>query len=310
MKPNCLEIAKAAGLGPGKTSGAEVLFLCPCHDDHDPSLKINPSKNAWTCHVCNKSGGAWQLAAFLARCDPSDKTGISAFLRKISISQVNGKSGKPVMTIFRYCDETRTELYQVVRSDWPDGSETFYQRHLDKRGNFIPNLKGVRPVLYRLPELISELKEKPAGQRTAYLAEGEKGVDALRERGLTATTNSGGAGKWLQEHTKELHQAGAETLVILADNGTASASHARKVARSCLAAGLKIKVPELPDLRPKGDVCDFFGAGHTKDQLEEIVRDTPEKTEADLLPAGRKKGDKESGSRKTRAKPVSMNFSG
>ena len=51
-------------------------------------------------------------------------------------------------------------------------------------------MKGVRRVLYRLPELLARPDEP------VYVVEGEKDADRLASMGLLATTNSGGAGKW------------------------------------------------------------------------------------------------------------------
>jgi hypothetical protein len=32
-----------------KRHGADLIGLCPFHDDHEPSLVITPSKNLWNC---------------------------------------------------------------------------------------------------------------------------------------------------------------------------------------------------------------------------------------------------------------------
>ncbi|MCC7106273.1 MAG: hypothetical protein IT307_14120, partial [Chloroflexi bacterium] len=53
---------------PGKTAvkrGDEILFLCPAHDDHEPSASWNPAKGVWHCHACAAGGGAKDLALLL-----------------------------------------------------------------------------------------------------------------------------------------------------------------------------------------------------------------------------------------------------
>ena len=35
-----------------KRHGADLLGLCPFHDDHEPSLVISPKKNLWHCLGC------------------------------------------------------------------------------------------------------------------------------------------------------------------------------------------------------------------------------------------------------------------
>ena len=84
MRPKftCPQIARAKLGSPAKTSGAELLFHCPNHDDRRPSLSVNPAKNVWLCGPCGASGGPWALAAFLAHVDAADKRAVISALRK------------------------------------------------------------------------------------------------------------------------------------------------------------------------------------------------------------------------------------
>jgi DNA primase len=46
--------------------GADLIGLCPFHEDHDPSLIITPSKNLWHClGACNQGGSVidWVMKA-------------------------------------------------------------------------------------------------------------------------------------------------------------------------------------------------------------------------------------------------------
>ncbi len=46
-------------LGPApKRSGRLLLWLCPFHEDHDPSLQVDPAKRRWKCWPCNLGGDA------------------------------------------------------------------------------------------------------------------------------------------------------------------------------------------------------------------------------------------------------------
>jgi putative DNA primase/helicase len=49
----------------GRQSGAEVLFLAPCHDDHRPSARYRPNKQTWYCDPCGTGGGLLSLAKLL-----------------------------------------------------------------------------------------------------------------------------------------------------------------------------------------------------------------------------------------------------
>jgi DNA primase len=46
-------------LGPAlKRSGPRLLWRCPFHDDHDPSLQVDPAERRWKCWPCDLGGDA------------------------------------------------------------------------------------------------------------------------------------------------------------------------------------------------------------------------------------------------------------
>ncbi len=67
MSVSCYRIASAAGLSPPKHSGG-ILYLCPIHDDTDPSLSIEEGR--WYCHGCQTGGNYWKFVGFLNRWNP------------------------------------------------------------------------------------------------------------------------------------------------------------------------------------------------------------------------------------------------
>jgi hypothetical protein len=91
----CVEVANSAALGPGKKSGAEILFKCPHHENRDPKLNISEAKNCWTCFVCDKSGNAWALAAFIAGVSPDDKRAVTAWLKNHGLLNGNQDRQNP-----------------------------------------------------------------------------------------------------------------------------------------------------------------------------------------------------------------------
>ena len=49
-----------------KRHGADLLGLCPFHDDREPSLVISPAKNLWHCLGACQAGGSvidWVIRA-------------------------------------------------------------------------------------------------------------------------------------------------------------------------------------------------------------------------------------------------------
>lgn len=55
-----LDVASRLGLGEPERRGREYVVRCPLHDDHDPSLRLNPDKGppggVWRCWPCGKGG--------------------------------------------------------------------------------------------------------------------------------------------------------------------------------------------------------------------------------------------------------------
>src|SRR5262249_48146920 len=102
----------------------------------------------------------------------------------------------PILRTFPYRDENNVLLFEVVRFDVTDPAARFKQRRPDGKGGWIWNTKGVRKVLYRLPQLIAAVK---AGERI-ILTEGESDANTAVALGYTATTNPGGINKWRPEY--------------------------------------------------------------------------------------------------------------
>ena len=129
-------------------------------------------------------------------------------------------------------------------------------------------MQGVRRVLYKLPGLVATPRDIPV-----YIVEGEKDADRLWSLGLPATTNPGGAGKWLPEFNESLR---GRPVGILPDNDEAGRRHAQKVAESLCNVAACVKIVELPGLPHKGDVSDWLDAGHKFGEISILYDETPE----------------------------------
>ena len=42
-------------------AGSSFKAVCPFHDDHNPSLHINPQKKVFRCYVCNTGGSVFDF---------------------------------------------------------------------------------------------------------------------------------------------------------------------------------------------------------------------------------------------------------
>jgi 5S rRNA maturation endonuclease (ribonuclease M5) len=172
---------------------------------------------------------------------------------------------KVIAATYDYLDESGNLLYQVVRYEPKD----FRQRRPDGKGGWIWNTKGIEPVPYRLPEVLAAIKEG----KTVFIVEGEKDADNLVKAGLAATCNHGGAGKWTEHHSRYFPPG--TKVVIIPDNDKPGLEHAEKIAGALAARKCEVKIVELPGIALKGDVSDWLFAGHTAEELMELVNAVP-----------------------------------
>lgn len=118
-----------------------------------------------------------------------------------------GLTNKKIVQKYEYKDEKDKLLFECIRFE----PKAFRQRRLDGKGGYIWNLKGIRRVLYRLPELI-------AGKGPVFICEGEKDVDNLRLLRLTATCCPMGASKWKKEEREYNPFLKRRSVIIIPDN--------------------------------------------------------------------------------------------
>lgn len=178
--------------------------------------------------------------------------------------------------IFDYTDGGEL-IYQVVKFR----PKTFRQRRPDGNGGWTWNLKGITPFLYGRDELKAA---DPA--ETAFVVEGEKDVDRLREWGLVATSNPMGALKWRDHYSEDLR---GRHVVIVPDhdpadkkNGTRKGwEHAEQVARSVAPLAASVRVLKLPDLAEGQDISDWLNRGHSIEELKRLATEAREWRSAD-----------------------------
>jgi len=142
---------------------------------------------------------------------------------------------KRIEKTYDYTDEEGELLFQVVRYE----PKAFIQRRPDGAGKWIWDMKGVRRVLYRLPELIKS-------DGSVFICEGEKDVDSLREWSLTATTCPMGAEKWKSQEREYNRYLKGRDIIIIPDNDEEGERHLNQVASSLQGLARNINVLRLP----------------------------------------------------------------
>lgn len=239
--------------------------LCPSHKDRTASLSVKAGADGRVLLHCH------------AGCPPAtilEAIGLSMsdLFTKPDLTLSNGNGADPkavhdrgkMVAKYDYTDADGKLLFQVCRYE-PKG---FAQRR-PENGKWAYGLGELPRVLYHLPAVI----EAVAMKKDVFLVEGEKDADTLSEMGYVATTNPMGAGKWRPEYTETL--AGG-SVIILPDNDEPGRLHAEIVAAELAQKGSTVKVVNLPNLPPKGDVTDYVKSSEdSMDRFWTIISNTP-----------------------------------
>jgi DNA primase len=76
-----------------KRHGADLIGLCPFHEDHSPSLVISPKKNLWNCLGACRQGG--DVIAWVMRAEGISFRHAVELLREDHLPLVAHSNGKP-----------------------------------------------------------------------------------------------------------------------------------------------------------------------------------------------------------------------
>lgn len=189
---------------------------CPAHEDVKASLSVTESAEGRILLKC------------FAGCSYEDI--ISAL--QIESKELSGKGGgsREEEIVYQYVYEDGSPAYEVVRFPGKD----FRQRHYEN-GEVVWTMKGVRKVLYHLPDVL----QAAAAGKVVFVCAGEKDADAVREAGEIATCNVGGEGKnkWHDDYSRCL--IGAKVVVIV-DKDETGRKHAKAVRDSLRKFGVDV----------------------------------------------------------------------
>jgi putative DNA primase/helicase len=244
--------------------GAELLYRCPrpehhAHGDLNPSLSVNTRKNVWACFPCAASGTAWQLAAFIARLDPSDKPAIKRWLRDRGLLKGKGPRAlhakRRQVAVYEYKNAQGNPVARKLRFM----PKSFAWQRFEN-GTWINGLADVKPPLYRWPKI--------AGERFVVLTEGEKDTDAGSAIGLPCTT-SGGVNSFRPDHADALR---GKDVVIIRDSDDPGREYAEKVAAMLNGKAARIRVCEIPDSK---DLAEALEKGVPLEVLHTLFENTP-----------------------------------
>jgi putative DNA primase/helicase len=312
---SCEAVARAALGEPAKPWGQqpepdEGHFLCPRHDDHHPSLKINRIKNTWSCFTCGVAGNAWELLAWKLGKDPkwkslgrADQKEVTDWLREHGLLLAKGtasrsakKKSYPILREFIYRNWDSGELIgRRVRFDVPveNKEDRFRWFHPDiskdpggeggeniqwKPGS--PNLKDLH-LYIGLPEpkdkqifdsYVAQFKNSPE----VFLTEGEHDADAGAAIGLATVTSGGTSSLEILRNNQFDFQD--KTVVIVTHPGPKELVFSEKAAAILYSGATQVKIIKATDFCPIAGIKDLADAvtemtkdGHSNKGIRETI---------------------------------------
>ena len=245
-----------------KRYGDKAQCRCPAHDDKQASLTITRGRKCtlFHCHAgCTLDSVL--SAAGLEKNDTFYNTEPQHANWKI---YVESKEKRKIEAVYNYVSCNGSYAFTKIRLE---GKKILYGRLENNRFSYgLPRDKPRKSYRAIYGDLNAIQKAVQTSQ-PVFVPEGEKDVDTLIKQGYIAFTY-GGVNDWQSEFSELLKDA---DVIILADNDEPGRAVANTILNDIqpVTKSVKIIVP-VPDI-PKADISDYFQAGHTKQEFEQLI---------------------------------------
>lgn len=252
-----------------KRNGNSVQAICPVHGDQKASLTITDKGNKAVlyCHAGCKTEDILQAAGlsmknlFYNDALEEQQDGKPSWQR-----YVEGREKCALQTGYNYNNVANGE-YAFTRLRMEN--KKFIYGIFDNDGRFHYGLQKKPRREYRAVYGDQKrFKDHIADGKAVFYAEGEKDVNTLQKKGYAALT-AGAAKDWDGSYAEMFNGV---NLVILADNDEPGKELARNVYSDVkeITKSCKIIIPVKDTL--KADITDYFEAGHTVEEFEEMIQ--------------------------------------
>ncbi|MEE0515514.1 MAG: AAA family ATPase [Emergencia sp.] len=229
---------------------------CPVHRDKKASLTITRTAGKYLlhCHAGCEAGDILD-AVGLTWTDLNESKTAAGVFKDIP------KWQQGLEAVYDYQDSEGNYAYSKLRYQ---GKKIFYG-YIDSNGCRYNDLTKER-YLYNAAEFAKAIEQGIP----VYYAEGEKDVETLRKMGLVAAT-AGGTSDWKKNFADSFRNA---WVTILADNDEPGQKLAQRVAKEIKGICYCYRIV-TPSEVEKGDVTDYLEAGHSKEELLQLIEKTP-----------------------------------
>lgn len=207
------------------------------------------------------------LILYCQKCKANGSELIKRFREMGAKHEVTVINTEPAKIVENYAHEYRNPdgsiAYYKQRVKYSNGHKEFRFYYFDENGKKIYSKPDGCNVIYNLDlmQVASEQEEIPC----LFIVEGEKNADAMVSRGLLAISSNTGAKSSIKFSERDLEMLSRfPRKVVINDNDQPGEEYVK-----AWPDAEWLPITELwPDCPPKGDVADYFDAGHGITEIE------------------------------------------
>lgn len=243
--------------------GNKSQCTCPAHSDKQASLTITQG-NKGTLFHCH-AGCSLDDILSAAGLDLKDTFYDVRQNKSNWKTYIEKREGKKIEGIYPYVSLNGSYAFHKIRLE---GKKILYGRIENNRFSYgLPRnkpRKSYRAIYGDLKAIQKAITE----DRAIYITEGEKDTITMVKQGYVSFTY-GSCADWQKEFAELVKGA---DVVILADNDVPGIQVAKCILSDVMgiAKTARIIVP-MPDI-PKADITDYFEAGHSKEEFEQLLK--------------------------------------
>ena len=257
-----------------KRGTGKAQCICPAHADREASLTLTDGNDRALikCHA----GCSTEEVVIAAGLKMSDLFYEDGLAKERWRAYIENREKRKIEAVYNYASINGDYAYTKVRLE---GKKMLFGILSNER--FAYGLNGKNKKTFNaVYGSISSIKRAIERKEPVFIPEGEKDVNTLVKKGYAAFS-CGGANDWNKNVSELCKDA---DVIVLTDNDDPGKKLASTVVRDLkgTAKSIKIIIP-MPEV-PKADITDYFEAGHTVEEFENLIRnvDDTEKICADV----------------------------
>ena len=243
-----------------KRYGTKAQCRCPAHDDKCASLTITKGQKCtlFHCHA------GCTLDSVLSAAGLEKKDIFYEQQRSNWRAYVESREKRRIEAVYNYVSCNGRYAFTKIRLE---GKKLLYGILENERFSYGLPRNTPRKSLKAIYGNIEVIKKAIAEGKPIFIPEGEKDVDTLTKQGYIAFTY-GASNDWQSEFSELVKGA---NVIIFSDNDEPGKRVANAILNDIqtVAKSAKIIVP-MPDV-PKADITDYFEAGHSKAEFEQMI---------------------------------------